>query len=247
MITGIIPARGGSKGVPDKNIRLLAGFPLIAYSIAAGRLASKIDRLVVSTDSEEIAEVSRRYGAEVPFMRPAEFAGDRSRDREFVMHALEWFKLNEGSVPDFLVHLRPTTPLRDPALIDNAIDAIISNPHATSLRSAHEAPESPFKWFMLNEQGYFYGFNANDPRPGYSNLPRQSFPTVYVPDGYVDVLRTSFVFDADDIHGTRIIGYVSPACVEVDASEDFDFLEYCVEKKGSPLLEFLISRYQKEV
>lgn len=247
MITGIIPARGGSKGVPGKNIRLLAGYPLIAYSIVVCRLSSRIDRVVVSTDSERIAEISRRYGAEVPFMRPSEFAGDRSRDREFVIHALEWFKLNEGSVPEFLVHLRPTTPLRDPALIDSAIDAIMSNPKATSLRSGHEAPESPFKWFMRNEQGYFYGFNPDDLRPGYSNLPRQVFPAVYVPDGYVDVLRTSFVLSADEIHGTRMMGFLSPACAEVDTLEDFDFLQYCVEKKGSPLLEFLTSRYPKEV
>lgn len=246
MITGIIPARGGSKGVPGKNIRPLAGYPLIAYSIAAGMMSLRIDRVVVSTDSEEIAEISRRYGAEVPFMRPAEFASDHSRDREFVTHALEWFQVNEGSVPEFLAHLRPTTPLRDPALIDNAVDAIVSNPEATSLRSGHEAPDSPFKWFMLNEQGYFYGFNPDNPRTGYSNLPRQLFPKVYIPDGYVDVLRTSFVLGADDIHGTRIMGYILPVCIEVDAPEDFDFLQYSIEKKGSPLLEFLRSRYPKE-
>lgn len=246
MITAIIPARGGSKGIPGKNIRLLAGYPLIAYSIAAGMLSSRIDRVAVSTDSEETAEISRRYGAEVPFMRPAEFAGDLSPDRDFVMHALEWFETNEGSVPEFLVHLRPTTPLREPALIDNAIDAIRSNPEATSLRSGHEAPDSPFKWFTRNEQGYFCGLNPDDPRPIYSNLPRQTFPTLYVPDGYVDVLRTSFVLSADDIHGTRIMGYISPVCVDVDTLEDFDFLEYYIEKRGSHLREFLASRYPKQ-
>ena len=246
MIIGLIPARGGSKGVPGKNIKLLAGYPLIAYSIAAGKLCPKIHRVVVSTDSELIAELSRKHGAEVPFMRPAEFAGDRSPDRDFVMHALEWFQKNEGAVPDYLVHLRPTTPLRDPALIDEAIAAFMSNPEATSLRSGHEAPESPFKWFMRDEQGYFHGFDPDDPRPGHTNLPRQLFPTVYIPDGYVDVLRASCVLNSDDIHGSRIMGYVSPMCREVDTLEDLEFLEFQLGKKGSPLLEFLKSNYPQE-
>ena len=235
-IFAIIPARGGSKGVPKKNIRPLAGYPLIAYSIAAARLCSRINRIIVSTDSKEIAELSRRYGAEVPFIRPAEFAGDLSPDRDFVIHALKWFEENEGAVPEYLVHLRPTTPLRDPALIDEAIAAIMSNPEATSLRSGHEAPESPFKWFMRGEEGYFYGFNPDDPRPGYTNLPRQTFPTVYIPDGYVDVLRTLFVLNSDDIHGNRIMGFVSPMCQEVDSLESFEFLEFQLAKRGSPLL-----------
>src|SRR5438445_794845 len=110
MIVGIIPARGGSKGVPGKNIRLLAGYPLISYSIVAGRLASAIDQVIVSTDSEEIAEVSRRYEADVPFMRPREFASDSSPDRDFVLHALGWFSTHGIPLPDYLVHLRPTTP-----------------------------------------------------------------------------------------------------------------------------------------
>lgn len=246
-IYGIIPARGGSKGVPKKNIRLLSGYPLIAYSIVAAQLCSKIERIIVSTDSEEIAEISRRYGAEVPFMRPAELASDRSPDRDFVMHALGWFKQQENSVPDYLVHLRPTTPLRAPVLVAEAIDALVSSPEATSLRSGHEAPESPFKWFMRDDRGYFCGFNPDDPRPGYSNLPRQSFPAVYVPDGYVDVLRTAFVLNSDDLHGKHILGYVSPMCHEVDTLEDFEFLEYQLTKKSSPLLDFLKSNYPQEM
>ena len=172
-------------------------------------------------------------------MRPPELAGDLSPDRDFVIHALRWFQENQGTVPDYLVHLRPTTPLRAPAVIEEAIAAICSNPKATSLRSAHEAPESPFKWFMRDDDGYLYGFNPDDTRSGYSNLPRQSFPKVYVPDGYVDVLRTQFILGADDIHGDRIMGYISPICVEVDTSEDFERLEFTLRRYGSPLLDYL--------
>lgn len=246
MITAIIPARAGSKGVPGKNIKLLAGYPLISFSIVAALLSSRIDRVVVSTDSEEIAAISRRFGAEVPFMRPPEFSSDRSPDRDFVLHALDWFGQNEGSQPDYLVHLRPTTPLRDPKLVDEAVGVFMSHAEATSCRSGHEAPESPYKWFMRNEAGYFYGFAGDDSRPGYSNLPRQAFPKVYIPDGYVDVLRTSFVLKSDDIHGERMLGYISPSCVEVDTREDFEFLEFCLQQNGGPLIEFLRSHFSKE-
>ena len=245
-VYAIIPARGGSKGIPKKNIFLLAGYPLIAYSIAAARLCSRIDRVIISTDSEEIANVGRKYGGEAPFMRPAELAGDLSPDRDFVMHALEWFEKNERAIPEYLVHLRPSTPLRDPALVDEAISTIISNPEATSLRSCHEALESPFKWFMRDENGYIYGFNPDDPRPGYSNLPRQLFPAVYIPDGYVDVLRTSFVLNSDDIHGDRLFGYVSPMCYEVDSREVLGLLEYQLRQRDHQLLEFLRINYPLE-
>lgn len=226
-----------------KNVRLLAKFPLIAYSIAAARLSKSITRIIVSTDSPEIASLSQRFGAEAPFLRPAEFAQDRSTDREFVMHALEWFGQNEDRRPDFLVHLRPTTPLREPHLIDDAVAALLSDQAATSLRSAHEAPESPFKWFMKGDDGFFHGFRPADAPADYSNLPRQSLPPVYVPDGYVDVLKTSYVLSADEIHGAKILGYISPPCVEVDSEEEFDFLEFYLAKHGSPLLDFLTTNY----
>jgi CMP-N,N'-diacetyllegionaminic acid synthase len=234
-----IPARGGSKGVPKKNIKLLAGFPLIAYSIAAGFMSRLIDRVIVSTDSPEIAEVARMYGAEVPFLRPAELAGDTSRDRDWVLHLLNWLQEAEGSVPDYLVHLRPTTPLRHPAIIDDAIGAMLADPSATALRSAHEAPETPFKWFTRSDQGYFQAFAPADAPPGFANWPRQLLPKVFIPDGYVDVLKTSYMLAAEEIHGDRIFGYVSPACSEVDTLEDFAYLEFQVGRTPCKVLDFL--------
>lgn len=234
-----IPARGGSKGVPKKNIKLLAGFPLIAYSVAAGAMSRLIERVIVSTDSPEIAEVGRKYGAEAPFLRPAELAGDTSRDRDWVLHLLNWLQENEGRVPDYLVHLRPTTPLRDPAIIDDAIRAMLADPIATALRSAHEAPETPFKWFTRSDQGYFQAFAPADALPGFANLPRQLLPKVFIPDGYVDVLKTAYVLKAEEIHGDRIVGYVSPACGEVDTPEDFAYLEFQVGRTPCKVLGFL--------
>jgi N-acylneuraminate cytidylyltransferase len=204
-----------------------------------------IDRIVISTDSEQTAAIGLAYGAEVPFLRPAQFAGDRSPDRDFVLHALQWFNDNEGVMPDYLVHLRPTTPLRHPSLVQEAIRAMIANPEATSLRSGHVSPESPFKWFTRDEKGYFCPI-VPVPRPGDSNLPRQGFPQVYIPDGYVDVLRTSFVVAALDIHGPRVMGYVSPTCREVDTPEDFEFLEFQIVRSGHPLLHVLKKHHPRE-
>ncbi len=245
-IFAAIPARGGSKGVPKKNIKLLAGYPLIAYSIAAGIMSRLIQRVIVSTDSPEIAEVARKYGAEVPFLRPAELAGDLSRDRDWVLHLLNWLKENEGSPPDYLVHLRPTTPLRDPAVIDDAVRAMLADAAATSLRSAHEAPETPFKWFTRGEQGYFQAFAHADAPPGFANWPRQMLPKVFIPDGYVDVLKTDYVLKAEEIHGDRMVGYISPACGEVDTPEDFDYLEFQVGRMSCKVLDFLRANYPEE-
>ena len=145
----IIPARGGSKGVPRKNIKPLGGFPLIAYSIAVCKMSSVISRIIVSTDDDEIAEISREFGAEVPFMRPKEAAGDRSTDYEFMEHVLNWFDENEGVAAEFFAHIRVTTPLREVSVVDRAFELFEESKDYTSLRSAHRASESPYKWFLL--------------------------------------------------------------------------------------------------
>ncbi len=242
-VAALIPARGGSKGVPGKNLRKLGGHPLIAYSIQAAHLSSRIDRILLSTDSDEIAAVGLAYGAEVPFRRPAELASDAARDRGFVAHALDWLDRDGGEV-EYLVHLRPTTPLRDPVIVDVAIDLLRSRPDATSLRSAHEAPESPFKWFTKSADGLFQGLA--DERAGWSTAPRQAVPPVFVPDGYVDVLRADYVRTHDDIYGSHMLAFVSPVCREIDTIDDLEYLEYRLTF-GHPLLERLNARTRPRV
>ena len=114
-VIAIVPARSGSKGVKDKNLSSLGGYPLLAYSIVAAKLAKQINRVLISTDSEHYAETGRRYGAEAPFLRPAELSGDASTDRDFMLHAMQWMQKYEGQIPEYWVHLRPTTPMRSPA------------------------------------------------------------------------------------------------------------------------------------
>ena len=243
QVVALVPARGGSKGVPRKNIKLLHGFPLLAYSLVAARLSSRISRAIVSTDDEEIAAVAKKFGGEVPFMRPSELAKDTSGDTEVVLHALHWLQENEGCVPEYIVHLRPTTPLRIPALVDEAIQKLMGNSPCTSLRSAHPAPESPCKWFRL-ERDVFKSFV-----PGMSNddlnRDRRAFDEAYIPDGYVDVLRTEYILESGSLHGDRMMAYLSPCCTEVDTQEEFERLEYELERKGSKLYDYLRDQYKE--
>lgn len=241
----LIPARGGSKGVPRKNIRSLGGFPLLSYSIAAARQSKNINRIIVSTDDEEIAEIARQYGAEVPFLRPAELAADTSGDLGWVSHAIKWLLEHEGRSPRYIANLRPTTPLRDPAVIDKAIRQFRGAHDMTSMRSAHEASESPYKWFLLDEaRGMFHSVSPEIDNEQ-SNAGRQSFPTVYVPDGYIDVLDAEYVMREGKLLGPRMMAYISPFCLEVDTEEDLELLECFLERHGSSLRDCLRSKYSK--
>ena len=234
----IIPARSGSKGIPDKNIMELCGHPLIAYSIAAAKSAG-IEKVIVSTDSEQYATISKAYQAEVPFLRPKEISKDSSTDFEFMRHAMEWYKNNiDIDIPEYWIHLRPTTPLRSPEIFIHAYKMIVERSEATSLRSAHEASESPFKWFMKEKNGYFKGLN-DDLTPEKVNMPRQLFPKMYIPDGYIDIVKASHVLNNPNLHGDKMVVFESPNCTEIDTEEEFNFLEYEIKKNSTPLLDWL--------
>lgn len=245
-IVCVIPARGGSKGVPKKNIKVLGGYPLIAFSVIASKLSSKIERTIVSTDSRRIADIALFYGAEVPFLRPTEIAQDHSTDLELFQHVISWFRENESVVSDLLVQLRPTTPLRIPSEIDRAIAYMEGYPDASSLRSAHELPEPPHKMFQIDEKGFFKGFFPDDPRPEYYNLPRQSFPKAYHPNGYVDIIKTDVIQKTNSLHGPNILAFVTAFAVEVDRPEDLEYLAYQLSKYGNPIYEYLAKHFPKE-
>ena len=233
-IIAIIPARSGSKSVTDKNIKDLSGYPILAYSIAAAKLSKRINRVIVSTDSRNYASIAKDFGAEVPFLRPKKYSGDKSVDRDFFVHAIDWLKENEKIVPEILVHLRPTTPLRLPKIIDNAIENFLKNPEATSLRSAHIAPESPMKWFVKEEK-YFKSFVDVE----ISNLPKEIFRETYIPNGYVDIVNTSEIIENNNIHGQNILSFITPIVSEIDSIEEFEYILYQIQNKGSVLLDYL--------
>lgn len=218
----IIPARGGSKRVPKKNTRDFYGFPLIAYSIAAAKLCKSIDRVIVSTDSQEIADIANRFGAEIPFLRPSELARDDSTDIEFMNHAIRWFVENEMMCPAYFVHLRPSTPIRNSKLVDEAVSMIRKDKNSTSLRSGHRCIHPPYKWFISGRDSYWMPLMARSCDE--ANNPRQDFPDVFIPNGYVDVLKTSFILKNNLMHGERMIGYETDETIDIDSESDFEKL-----------------------
>lgn len=220
----LIPARGGSKSVPKKNIRLFKGHPMIAYSIAAAKLAQNIDRVIVSTDSEEIADAARYYGAEVPFLRPSEYAQDDSPDIDFVKHAIEWLAQNEGKIPEYMAHIRVTTPIRDYRIVEEGIKRIKQDKDASALRSGYICVHPPYKWFKFGKSGYMEplmpGMTCDE-----ANMARQESPRVLVPNSYVDVLKSDFIINNDLMHGERMIGFVTEEVPDIDTEEDLYKLE----------------------
>jgi len=210
----------------------------MAYTIAAAKLTRSIDRVIVSTDSEDYARISRHYGAEAPFLRPLEISGDRSPDIEFLRHALEYLHHKENYIPDLIVHLRPTTPMRDPALIDRQLSDFKLDTIASSLRSSHAASVCPYKWFRLDPTG-LYNSISTDIKLVETNLPRQSFPSLYIPNGYVDILRHDVVMNSENIHGEAIRAYITEFCHDVDTEEDFKRLEVDLSSHRQDLIDFL--------
>lgn len=235
-ILGIIPARGGSKAVPGKNIKLLAGKPLIAWTIQAAKASKLLTRVVVSTDDEEIANVAKKAGAEVPFMRPKDISQDLSTDVEFLTHALEELKKSEGYEQDIIVRLPPTSPLRTSAHIDEGIEKLLSDDSLDAVRPIHEAPKHPYKlWKLSADKKYIEPFLPKS-FTGFDepyNLPRQLFPKVYVHTGAMDIMRRDTILKQKSTSGKKL-GYffMDPEdSVNIDTSLDFELAEVLLRRR----------------
>ena len=217
-ILAVIPARGGSQGIPRKNIRPLAGQPLIAWSIAAAQRARLVNRVFTSTDDEEIAAIARSYGAEVPFLRPAEHAQSDTRDFPVFQHVVDWLERIEGYVPDIIVQLRPTSPLRPPGLIDKAIELLLADESADSVRSVTSPSQNPYKMWTVagNALKPLLSIELEEPY----NAPRQSLPPTYWQTGHVDVFRTCTIRQKLSLTGDRIL----PVMVDSRYALDIDTL-----------------------
>jgi CMP-N-acetylneuraminic acid synthetase len=217
-ILAVIPARGGSKGLPRKNVRNFLGRPLVWWSVDAACRGRRVTRVVVSTDDEEIASVARAAGAEVPFRRPPELAGDRVPDLPVFEHVLEWLRRAEGYDPELVVHLRPTSPLRPAGLVDEGIERLVGEPNADSLRVVCEPDNNPFKMWRI--EGGFLVPLVDSGVPEQYNRPRQELPTVYWQIGMLDVIRTRTITDLGSMSGRRIL----PMVVDRSLAADIDDL-----------------------
>jgi len=223
-IIGLIPCRSGSKGVINKNIRELGGQPLIAYPILDSLRTKQIKETYVSTDDEQISLIAQKYGAEVPFLRPKEYATDTSPDIEYAQHFIHWYNYKFEHYPQLLVVLRATTPFRDISLLDKAISHILEHPQATSLRSVELFDESPYKWFK-KKGDYLYPLLNDD--WNMHLLPRQNVPIAYRPNGYIDIYKPQQILQGQ-LCGTKILSFVTPKSVEIDTENNFRFAEYLV-------------------
>ncbi|GAP05305.1 MAG TPA: transferase [Anaerolinea thermolimosa] len=229
-VLAIIPARGGSKGIPRKNVRLFAGHPLIAYSIAAARQSELVTRVIVSTDDEEIARVARDYGAETPFLRPAELAQDQTLDLPVFQHALRWLEEQEGYQPELVVQLRPTSPVRPPALVDEAVQILLAHPEAHSVRGVVPAGQNPHKMWRIDPQnGQMIPLLQVPGLEEPYNAPRQVLPPVYWQTGHIDVIRPE-VIRKGSMSGQVILPVmVDPAyTVDIDTPRDWARSEWLV-------------------
>ncbi|MGZ5510676.1 MAG: acylneuraminate cytidylyltransferase family protein [Nitrososphaeraceae archaeon] len=225
-VLALIPARGGSKSIPRKNIIPILGKPMIAWTIGHAIASKHINRVIVTTDDEEIAEIARKYGAEVPFLRSAEISGDFSLDIEFHQQALNWLKTNEDYTPEMVVNLRPTSPLRKPAIIDHAIETFSAHPEADSLRSVHLTSKTPFKMWLIGDDGYMKPVARNVHMHEPYNQPRQKLPLVYWQDGYIDITRPSVIFEKNSTTGDIILPFIiEEPVMDIDYFDSLKSLE----------------------
>jgi N-acylneuraminate cytidylyltransferase len=236
-ILALIPARGGSKGIPRKNVRLLAGKPLIAYSIDHALQSRHIGRVIVSTDDEDIAAAARAAGAEVPFMRPAEFARDMSPDLDVFRHALRWLRERENYVPELVVHLRPTGPVRRVELVDEAIARMLATPSADSLRAVSVPALTPYKMWRI-ENGFLKPLLTMPGVKEPHSMPRQMLPEVYWQNGYVDIMRARTILEQDSMTGGVVLPFiVTDRIFELDYEESIPEVERVLQAlaRGEPV------------
>lgn len=222
-VLGIIPARGGSKGVPRKNIRLLAGKPLLAYTAETALKSQRLARVILSTEDNEIADVAKQYGIDVPFMRPAELAEDTTPTLSVIQHALS--KLSElGEEYDAVCLLQPTNPLRRAEDIDNCIE-LLESTGADSVVSVLPVPAefNPAWVYVGNSNGFIKLLNGEE-----EPIPRrQDLPAAFHRDGTVYVTRTSVILDRGSLYGSKIHAYkVDPRfSMNIDTEEDWNTAE----------------------
>jgi CMP-N-acetylneuraminic acid synthetase len=220
-ILAFIPARSGSKRIPNKNIKLLNGKPLIAYTIEAAKNSKFINRIIVSTDSEQIAEIAKKYGAEVPFLRPANISNADSTEMEFFEHALNWFSANENYEPDLNVLLYPTSPFRKTESIDRAISEMLKHPQADSLRSIRLCSEHPYKMWIIKDDLLKSFVKAEI--PDMHTFSYHLLPKVYIQNASIYITRPSTIKDKKSPTGDIIIPFIMDEMESQDINAEIDF------------------------
>jgi CMP-N-acetylneuraminic acid synthetase len=229
-VLGIITARGGSKGIPGKNLKLLGGKPLIDYTIDAAN-DTPLDRLILSTEDKKIADVARELGCEVPFMRPPELARDETPHLPVILHAVQWLRDHASYVPDIVLTLQPTSPLRSSADIAAAL-RMLELSDADSVVSVNEvaAHAHPMRMLQVDADGMAKLFVTGEPVRQRINR-RQDLPKAWVMNGAVYACRTGVLFDKEpSLYGNRVVAYPMPIerSISIDTPEDWDAAEHAL-------------------
>jgi len=224
-ILALIPARGGSKGVLRKNVRLLAGKPLIAWTIEQVKQSTVVDRIITSTDDDEIASVARKYGSEAPFKRPLELAHDTAKSIDVIQHTLKWLQDN-GGLFDILVLLQPTSPLREVADIDLAVELLFKK-NAAAIVSVCKAEHCSCLTNRLSEQGSMKDFIGSE----YEG--NQQLSDLYRLNGAIYVVYVDFMRQHRTFFGDKTFAYIMPPerSVDIDTETDFEFAEFLLKKR----------------
>ena len=235
-ILGVIAARGGSKGLPRKNIKLLLGKPLLVWSIEETKKSKLLTRCIVATDDEEIADIARKAGAEVPYLQPAEVSTDLSDDVAYLTYAVNWLKEHESYEADLVLRLPPTSPLRTAKHIDEGIQTLLDNPDADASRPIVEAVKHPYKmWKIVERTPYIEPFLSKEftgmDEP--YNKQRQLFPKVYSHTGAMDVIRKDTLLKLKSTSGKKLAYFFMKEedSVNIDTQMDFDIAELYLKKK----------------
>lgn len=228
-VLGLIPARGGSKGVPRKNIKPLMGRPLIQYTIDCAKASAGIDRLLVSTDDEKIAEVSRSLGVEVPFLRPAVLASDASPTLPVIQHSLGWLE-ERGESFDAVCLLQPTNPLRTPAIIDGCLK-LFEESAADSVITILPVPDkhNPH-WVYFRSSDGELRLSTGEACP---ISRRQDLPPAFHREGSIYVTKLDVLMEGNSLFGDRVVGYpIDPAdSVNIDSPDDWKIAERMIAER----------------
>ncbi len=227
----LIPARGGSKRVPEKNIRELGGHPLIAYTIDAAKRSCLFKDIIVSTDSEAIADTARKYGAEVPFMRPKEFSGEMSADIEWVKYTLE--KLSgAGRDYDAFALLRPTSPFRTVETIKRAWGMFLDADSVDSLRAVEKCGQHPCKMWVIRQNRMLPLIPFGPENQPWHSSPYQSLPEVYIQNASLEIAWSRVPIEASSIAGASVIPFITEEYegFDINTMEDWVLAEQLIER-----------------
>ena len=231
---GVITARSGSKSIKHKNLQEIQGKNLLEWTASAISKSSIIEKCLITTDSQNYANYVEPFGVDIPFIRPREISNDKTTDAEVFGHLCEYLRTNR-MLPKYLIHFRPTTPFRDPSIIDSSINHFLqSSADVTSMRSVHQMPESAYKCFEIDDTGLLIQVFTKHHSLDSSNNPKEAFPKTYFPNGYIDIIITEHFLETGLLHGDAVLAQNTEAVIEIDSAQDLELARVLAER--NPLI-----------